>query len=59
MFKSYDCIQLLHKGFWAGCSERLLQHLVIGKLSYSYFVCACCYNSDKTVQKLSVEIAVL
>ena len=36
-----------------GCSEKVLQYLVLCKLSYSYFVCAGCYNSDKTVQMLS------
>ena len=52
IFLVTDCIQLLYKVFWTGCYER---HLVTGKLSYSYFVCACCYKSDMTVQKLSVE----
>ena len=32
-----------------------LQYLLICKLSYSYFVCAGCYNSDRTVQTLSAE----
>ena len=48
-FSHTTAVNCYSKMFWAGCSERVLQCLVIYKLSYSYFVSAGCHNSIRYV----------
>ena len=43
-FSHITAVNYYSKVLWAGCSERVLQYLVICKLSYSHFVSAGCHN---------------